>query len=279
MATQKMIEENSPSIWLKLWPRKTATSHKYTHGHTLVMGGPAHSTGASRLAAIAALRVGSGLVSIGCTDDALPIYASSLLSVMTKRVNNAADLGRILHDTHLRAVLVGPGLGVGDETQQCTLRILSHHTPCVVDADAITSFAAAPSVLFSAIKSPVILTPHEAEFCRLFGAITNRSEAVCAAAHESGATVILKGHDTLIASPDGRLTINRAASPALATAGTGDVLAGLVTGLLCQGMPAHEAACAGVWLHAQAAKILGAGMIAEDLLSAIPEVLRELLDQ
>jgi hydroxyethylthiazole kinase-like uncharacterized protein yjeF len=270
------MQDNSPSLWQSQLVQRKPESNKYSYGHALVLGGPITSTGASRLAAIAALRSGAGLVSIACDDESLPVYAVSLISVMTKRVNSSAELDHYLQDDHVRAVLIGPGYGVGEATRQRVLQILDSGKPCVLDADALTSFASSGAMLFAAIKSPVILTPHEGEFIRLFGSINSRAEAALAAAKQSGAVVILKGAETLIAAPDGRLVINRHAPPSLATAGSGDVLAGIATGLLCQAMPAFEAACAAVWIHSQAALSFGAGLIAEDLLSLIPAALKPL---
>lgn len=262
---------NAPNLWQPAFPMLDLDSHKYLRGHAVVIGGGAHTTGAARLAALGALRAGAGLVSVASPPDALPIYAAALISVMTKPLEM---LDALLKDERVTAMLVGPGCGVSDDTAGQTLAILKQKKPCVIDADAISAFQDKPKRLFSAIKGPAVLTPHEGEFSRLFTA--EGSKAACAqeAAKQSGAAVVLKGNDTVIAAPDGRCAVNVNAPPWLATAGSGDVLAGIIAGLLAQGMPAWEAACAGVWMHGQAAATLGPGMIAEDLPGAMPAVLR-----
>lgn len=267
---------NAPPLWQAHFPYLSATSHKYTRGHSIVIGAPMHATGATRLAALAALRTGSGLVTVAATQEALPVYAISLLAVMVKAVNSLKELSACLADKRITAALIGPGCGVSETLREQTLLLLQNKTPCVIDADAITAFAASPASLFKAIQEPVVLTPHEGEFARLFNATGNKIERARTAAKTSGAVVVLKGNDTVIASPDGRIAINANAPLWLATAGSGDVLAGIITGLLAQGMPAFEAACAGVWLHSEAANHLGPGLIAEDLPAALPYGLKQL---
>ncbi len=267
---------NTPDLWQHQLPRRDHRSNKYTHGHALIMGGPVHSTGAARLAALSALRSGAGLVSIGCDALSLPVYASSLMSVMTKLVQSPAELEQLLADNRIRALLAGPGAGTGEHTRQTVLQLLKSRKPCVLDADALTSFSDSLSVLIDAVHESTILTPHEGEFTRLFGDIQERELAALDAAQQSKAVVILKGHETVIAAADGRIVVNRCATPNLATAGSGDVLAGIVTGMLCQGMPAFEAACAGVWLHSQSAHGYGPGLIADDLPGLIPKALASL---
>jgi hydroxyethylthiazole kinase-like uncharacterized protein yjeF len=270
------MQTNSPTVWKKTLPKPNANSHKYTRGHSLIIGGAAATTGATRLAAISALRTGSGLVSVACDKTSLPIYAAALTSVMTKLVTTNRELDTLLEDARINAVLVGPGCGVTQKTHDETLHILSHKKACVIDADAISAFAPNPKALFNAIQSPVVLTPHEGEFARLFAVKGNREMRAAAAAKESEAILVLKGAQTVIASPDGKLMVNQNAPAWLATAGSGDVLAGMITGLLAQGMPAFEAACAGVWIHGRAAELFGAGLISEDLPDLIPNVLKEL---
>jgi NAD(P)H-hydrate epimerase len=267
---------NVPYLWKDQMPRISADCHKYTRGHALVIGGALSSTGASKLAAISALRVGSGLVSIACTNDTLPIYAASLLAVMTKAYSKINQLDQLMDDKHVTAILIGPGGGVSDNTREQTLHLLSHKKPSVIDADAISAFKDNPAPLFSAIKAPTVITPHEGEFSRLFWVKGAKPERAVAAAKESNAIIVLKGNDTVIASPDGRVAINHNAPVWLATAGAGDVLAGLITGLMAQGVPAFEAACMGAWIHGEAASIFGPGLIADDLPAIIPQVLRKL---
>jgi len=267
---------NAPILWRRYFPSPSPESHKYTRGHALVIGGGMQTTGAARLAAIAALRAGAGLVSVGSKEEALPIYAMTLTSVMARLVDTAPQLTGLLDDARITAVLIGPGGGVNENTREQVLHILQHKKPVVIDADAISVFKLSPNSLFSAITSPAILTPHEGEFDRLFTLKGTRVERARAAAKTSGAVVVLKGNDTVIAAPDGRAAINANAPAWLATAGSGDVLSGLITGLLAQGMEAFEAACAAVWMHGDAGNHFGPGLIAEDLPGMIPAVLKTL---
>ena len=272
--------ENGPALWSARYPWRRPDSHKYHFGHALILGG-AVVTGAGRLAARAALRVGAGLVTVACTRETLPIYALSAPSVITAPVETEADYQALLADRRKNAVLLGPGNGVGPQTRGRALAALGAGKAVVLDADALTSFEARPSDLFEAIEGategPCVLTPHEGEFGRLFADRDGDKLArVRAAAALSGAVVLLKGADSVIAAPDGRAAINANAPPELATAGTGDVLAGLIVGLLAQGMTSFDAACAAVWLHGETGAALGPGLIAEDLPEALPTVLRRL---
>lgn len=270
------MQDNAPELWLSLLPVPDVASHKYTRGHALVVGGDVDATGAARLAALASLRAGAGLVTVASPPAALHVYAVTLLAVMVRRVETAEALAALVTEKKITAALIGPGCGVGERTRAFTLQLLANKLPCVLDADALTSFAGAQVELFSAIASPVVLTPHEGEFARLFAHEGSRQARALLAAKESGAVVLLKGSETVIASPDGRVCVNHHASPALATAGSGDVLAGIITALLAQGMPAFEAACAGAWMHGDAALRFGAGLIAEDMPTQLPAVLKAL---
>ncbi len=267
---------NHPRLWRQLLPRRTGASHKYAHGHALVLGGGAASSGAARMAARAALRAGAGLVSVVCPKDALPVYAAQLSAVMVAPFANDQEFAQILADPRRNAMLLGPGAGVGEVLRHRVLRVLEAPKACVLDADALTSFQDQPRALFEAIRGPCVLTPHEGEFKRLFAHEGDRLTRALAAAAQSGAAMLLKGGDTVIAAPDGRGMIQPAAPAALATAGSGDVLAGVVLGLLVQGMPAFEAAAAAVWLHARAGYLVGTGLIAEDLPEMLPVALAEL---
>ena len=268
---------NGPDLWKKSFPIPTPDAHKYTRGHSLVVGGGMSSTGAARLAAVAALRTGSGLVSIASSPDALPIYAMTMLAVMVKSVGTLGQLSTLLEDKRITSALIGPGCGVSEHTREQTLLILANKKPCVIDADAISAFANNTQQLFTAIgTTPTVLTPHEGEFPRLFNITGDKPERAREAAKLSGAVVVLKGNDTVIAAPDGRVAINANAPMWLATAGTGDVLAGIITGLLAQGMPAFEAACCGVWMHGEAASHFGPGLIAEDIQTTMPKVIKQL---
>jgi len=217
------------------------------------------------------------LVTVACTRETLPIYALSAPSVITAPVETEADYQALLADRRKNAVLLGPGNGVGAQTRGRALAALGAGKAVVLDADALTSFEARPSGLFEAIEGDCVLTPHEGEFGRLFADRDGDKLARArAAAALSGAVVLLKGADSVIAAPDGRAAINANAPPELATAGTGDVLAGLIVGLLAQGLTSFDAACAAAWLHGETGAALGPGLIAEDLPEALPEVLRRL---
>lgn len=267
---------NTPDLWKSVFPSPAPDAHKYTRGHALIIGGGMATTGAARLAGVAALRAGAGLVSIACTTDALPIYAMTLTAAMTKPVRNLGELESLLADKRVTASLIGPGCGVNEITLQETLHILSHKKPCVLDADAISVFHDNPKQLFSAVIGPTVMTPHESEFKRLFNLEGPKPDRAQKAAQKSSAVVLLKGSDTVIAAPDGRAAINANAPVWLATAGSGDVLSGIITGLLAQGMPAFEAACAAAWLHGEAANHFGPGLISEDLPGLLPAALKKL---
>jgi NAD(P)H-hydrate epimerase len=268
--------ENGPRLWGDGFPWRALGDHKYDFGHALVVGGAA-MTGAGRLAVRAALRAGAGLVTVACPPEVLPIYALSTPSAITAAIENEADFAGLLADSRKNAVLLGPGNGVGGETRRRTLAALDTGKAVVVDADALTSFQDRPKTLFDAISDLCVLTPHEGEFRRLFPDLEgDKLLRARAAAVRSGAVVLLKGADSVIAAPDGRAAINANAPAALATAGTGDVLAGLVVGLLAQGMTPFDAACAAVWLHGEAGAACGPGLIAEDLSEALPGIYRKL---
>lgn len=278
---------NAPPLWASVFPRPRLDSHKYTRGHAVVVSGDASHTGAARLAARGALRAGAGLVTIASPPSAMPVNAAHLTSIMLMPFEGADALTAILEDKRKNALLVGPGAGIGWETRDNVLAALLSGAAIVLDADALTSFAEIPRDLFVAIKGffagPVVMTPHEGEFARLFPEIAAgeayKLERARLAATEAAAIVILKGADTVVAAPDGRAAIARNAGPELATAGSGDVLAGVVLGLLAQGMPPFEAACAAVWLHGEAGDCFGPGLISEDLPEMLPAVLRDLLDR
>ncbi len=268
--------DNSPDLWLSKLPVLKTDGSKYDRGHCIVLGGPVASTGAARLAARAALRIGAGLVSVACDPSSLMVYATALEAVMTKPVKDEAAFDALISDPRVTSLVMGPAAGINDRTKAFVLAALKAQKACVLDADALTVFKDDPSQLFDAIRSPALLTPHEGEFARLFGQVTDRESDALRAAKTSGAVVLLKGRDTVIAAPDGRLVINRDAPPTLATAGSGDVLAGFAGGLMAQGMEAFHAACAVAWIHAEAARLFGPGLISEDLSEIVPQVLRQL---
>ena len=277
--------ENRPALWSHALPHLDPAGHKYGRGHALAVSGDKWHTGAIRLSALAALRSGAGLVTVAAAAPALDVLANHLTAIMLAEAGSADALARLLEDHRRNAVLIGPAAGVTDGTRAKVLACLASGAAVVLDADALTVFADEPSALFEAIAArsdrPVVMTPHQGEFTRLFGAMEQvargKPERALAAAHRAGAVVILKGPDTVIASPDGRIAINTNAPPILATAGSGDVLAGIILGLLAQRVPAWEAAAMGVWLHGAAAARFGAGLIAEDLPQRIPQALQAVL--
>ena len=267
---------NRPGLWALRKPRWN--DHKYARGSAIVIGG-GDMTGAARLAARTARRVGAGLLTLAVPPAAVQIYAASEPGCFVQPMAGAADLDRILSDPRRNGVLIGPGAGVGMATCVNALRVLGADKAVVLDADALTSFQDDPAQLFTAIKRrqhPTVITPHEGEFARLFKVAGSKLARARAAAAESGATVVLKGSDTVVAAPHGRAAIADNATPWLATGGTGDVLAGLTLGLLVQGLRGWEAACAAVWLLGAAGSLLGPGLIAEDLPEALPKVLKAL---
>ncbi|MGH6734684.1 MAG: NAD(P)H-hydrate dehydratase [Methyloceanibacter sp.] len=272
---------DEPELWLPQYPWPTVEGHKYLRGHAVVVSGPVYSTGAARLAARGALRAGAGLVTVASPRDALAVNAAQLTAIMVREADDARALAQMLADERKNAVLIGPSHGVGEQTRSMVRAVLAAKPSVVLDADALTSFAGDTDALFAAIarrQKPVVLTPHDGEFARLFGDIGGESkvERARGAAARSGATVVLKGADTVIAAPDGAAAINATSSPWLATAGSGDVLGGMVLGLLAQGMSGFLAASAAVWLHGEAARAFGPGLIAEDLPEMLPEVLGSL---
>ena len=273
--------DNGPALWLPRYPWRQAEDHKYRFGHAVIFGGET-MTGAGRLAARAALRVGAGLVSVAAPRAALPIYAQASASVITAPLDDSAERDALLADPRKNAVLVGPGCGVAESTKNHALAALRADKACVLDADALSVFADDSELLFGPIKSSCVLTPHDGEFARLFPdlAAADGGKLVRArdAAERSGAVVLLKGADSVIAAPDGRATINANAPATLATAGTGDVLAGLVVGLLAMGLPPFEAAAMAAWLQGAAAAGLGPGLISDDLPEALPNALKMLHD-
>lgn len=281
--------ENTPDYWHGAFPAPHIDGHKYARGHAVVVSGHLTSTGAARLSARGALRAGAGLVTVLSPDDALGANAAALTAVMVRRMNGAAGFAEILADRRLNACVIGPGAGIGEETRALVSTALAAGRAMVLDADALTSFADTPDRLFETIRqsgsSGIILTPHEGEFHRLFSEMSNKHplrsklERVRDAARRSGAVVLLKGADTVVASPDGRATIASNAPPWLATAGSGDVLSGIIGGLLAQSVPAFEAACMGVWMHGETGREVGPGLIAEDLPEVLPAVWRRLYDR
>lgn len=276
-----------PELWRDHLRPPGLADHKYSRGHAVVVSGPLARTGAARLAAEAALRVGAGLVTIASPPDALVVNASHLTAVMLARMNGAEGLAEILADTRRNALVLGPACGVGEGTRALVETALAAAPAVVLDADALTTVAEAPDAIFAGVAArpaPVVLTPHEGEFARLFPdlavavSVLPKTERARLAAERSGAIVILKGADTVVAAPDGRIAIADNAPADLATAGSGDVLAGLVGGLLARRLPGFEAATCAVWLHGECGRRAGPGLIAEDLAGELRPILAEFHD-
>lgn len=281
--------ENVPDSWQAAFPVPRTDGHKYARGHAVVVSGEIASTGAARLAARGALRAGAGLVTVASPREALAVNAAALTAVMVKGVDTPVEFAEFLSDRRFNACVIGPGAGINERTRDFVHTALSAQKHLVLDADALTSFAEEPNRLFESIKSSadthVVLTPHEGEFPRLFSDLSNKNpgrsklERARDAAQRAGAVVLVKGADTVVAAPDGRATIASNAPAWLATAGAGDVLAGIIAGMLAQGVDAFEAASIGVWMHGEGAREAGPGLIAEDLPEVMPAVFRRLYDE
>ncbi|TPN86410.1 NAD(P)H-hydrate dehydratase [Mesorhizobium sp. CU2] len=285
--------ENTPAFWLQDFPVPAVDAHKYKRGHVCVFSGGPSATGAARLAALAAARGGAGAVTVLSPANAMQVNAAHLTAIMLRKADAIEDVHDFLGDRRSSSFVLGPGFGVGDRARDFTLAVLARKRleggveGLVLDADGITSFRNNASALFEAAGRPdapaLVMTPHEGEFGRLFPDIAgdqslSKLAKARAAAQRANAVVIYKGADSVIASPDGRAAINGNGAAWLATAGSGDVLAGIIAGLIAQAMPAFEAACAAVWIHAEAGSRFGPGLIAEDLPLALVPVLRELVE-
>ncbi|MBS7546101.1 NAD(P)H-hydrate dehydratase [Ancylobacter oerskovii] len=276
---------NVPSLWATHFPLPRVDGHKYSRGHLVAVSGPASATGATRLAAKAALRAGAGLVTVACPPDALAIHAANLSAVMVRPIDDAEELAQLLADARLGTVVLGPGAGVGPQTRAKLAAAAERRL--VVDADLISSFAGDAKGLARALAAApaAVVTPHDGEFARLFAGeasvleAPSKLERARAGAALLGAVLLIKGPDTVVASPDGRACVAANAPPYIATAGAGDVLAGMIGGLLAQGMPGFEAASAAVWLHGEAGREAGPGLVADDLVEALRPVYRRLFPQ
>jgi ADP-dependent NAD(P)H-hydrate dehydratase / NAD(P)H-hydrate epimerase len=252
-------------------------AHKYHRGHCIVVSGPASATGAARLAARGALRTGAGLVTVVGDASTLPVLSASLTSIMVREAATPAALQALLTDKRFNVIVIGPGNGIGQSTRERVAVALSSGAMTVLDADALTSFAESPDALIKLLTQRCVLTPHEGEFERVFPGVlaqaANKIDAARVAAKRAGAVVLLKGPDTVIADPSGRAAVNTNAPASLATAGSGDVLAGIIAGLLAQGMSPFDAARLGAFLHGTCGRLAGPGLIAEDLADLLPQAL------
>jgi NAD(P)H-hydrate epimerase len=271
--------ENVPDLWVRAIPVPGRGAHKYTRGHTVILGGN-RLTGAARLASEAAMRVGAGMCTIVADYEVGHIYQSCAPHILYEPLESLDSFSRHYQDDRRRAILVGPGAGREDAKalRGAVTDLLASRKAAVLDADALNVFEGHARDLFEALHENVVLTPHEGEFQRLFGdMLGNRMDMALEAAQKSRAVMVLKGAETVIAHPDGRVVVNTHATPWLATAGTGDVLAGMVVGLMAQGMDAFDAACAAVWIHGEAGLRIGPGLVAPDLIAGIPPVIRDFM--
>jgi hydroxyethylthiazole kinase-like uncharacterized protein yjeF len=273
------IFENTPELWINDFPFPKPQQHKYDRGHSIIVGGNVESAGAATLSAISALKTGSGLVTVACPPSALLVYASKLTAVMNKPIDSVNSFSSFIDDKRVTSVLIGPGNGVTKTTKEYVLEALKLKKNCVFDADALNVFQDKPEELFKSIYSDVILTPHEGEFHRLFALEGNKIDRAIQAAKISNCIIVLKGSDTIIAAPNGKVAVNTNAPASLATAGSGDCLAGIITALLANKVDAFKAACIGVWLHSESANLAGPGMTAEDILENIHIALQGLYSQ
>jgi ADP-dependent NAD(P)H-hydrate dehydratase / NAD(P)H-hydrate epimerase len=268
--------KNEPVLWSSLLRRDDLADHKYKRGHLTVLGG-AVATGAARLASLAARRTGAGLVTIAAPRAAMPVYQAAEAGNLVSECDDDDAFDRLLADERRNALLIGPGSGRNQRTRRAVLAALATRRSVLLDADALTVFADRPDELFSAVGGPVLMTPHAGEFGRLFPDLADlpgKAKRTREAAQRSGATVLLKGPDTVIAAPDGRAIVNVHAPGSLATAGSGDVLAGIAGGLVAQGLTPLASGAAAAWLHGECGyRFKRPGLIAEDLINCLPEAL------
>jgi NAD(P)H-hydrate epimerase len=267
------VWENDPALWLKRFPWPKQGDHKYIRGHALAIAGK--MTGAARLAAHGLQRSGAGMVTLACPPDVVPIFAADSPSLIVHSFKTPGEIETLIKERKVKAVVIGPGCTADDTLAHLIDIVIKSELPAVFDAGALTMIAKDVTVQ-ARLKAHHVLTPHDGEFARLFDYRDDRLTNARRAAEETGVTIVLKGHDTIVANAQGRAIINSNAPSWLGTAGAGDTLAGIIGGLLTQGMAPLDAAAAGVWIHAQAAQHSGYGMIADDLAGLVPKVLQEL---
>lgn len=272
------IFRNIPDLWQSKLPLKKAakqlTMHKHQHGKLMVASDAESMTGATRLAALGAARTGVGIVHLAVPEATAMVYTLTQASWIIHKNEKAETLRELLKQVKPEAVLVGPGFGLDSQIHHYIEIMLKSRIACVLDADALTAYAGQAEELGNLVKGPLIITPHEGEFARLFPNLKgSKIERAGEAAHILNGIVVLKGADTVIAAPSKLTVINDNAPWWLATAGSGDILAGMIAGFLAQGMPAFDAACAATWIHSEAANAFGPGMIAEDILPQLPKIL------
>ena len=275
------IKNNIPELWINNFPFPTSLDHKYSRGLLIINCGPIYKTGAARLAGRSAMRVGAGAVKLICDDEAAKVLEPQISVELISVVKEKNEIQQIFKDRKVSSILVGPGNGINNETKSRTLLALAFVKHVVIDADAITCFEKNPKELFIDTYPHTILTPHEGEFRRLFGdeiaSIEDKVIKTVEASKLAGSIVVLKGSDTIIANSEGQAVINSSEAPYLATAGSGDVLAGIIASLVGDNkMNAFDAACAGTWIHSKLGELIGPGLIAEDLIDNIPLIIKKL---
>lgn len=274
------LQKNSPKLWIKKFPWKKTTGHKYSRGKVVVYGGKKEFTGATILAAEASLRIGTGSVKIICNRDTLQIYSSKFPSVLKCEVNSKKQLKKFLKEEEITSILIGPGSGTNKKTKEIIKLILKKIKYVVLDADALTCFKNDLHSLYTLLDKNKIITPHLGEFNKIFPKIkkkNNRIDKVLSAVKIIKSNIILKGTNTIIASYDKKIVINKHDSPELAVIGSGDVLSGIIVSLIGEKkMNPFLAACAAVWLHGDIAKKFGRGLISEDIVRGIPSALKRL---
>ncbi len=273
--------QNSPDLWKNSWPRRKYNCHKYDNGHVLCISDSLEKAGAIRLAAKASLRIGAGLVSIACNITSSLSHAAQINEIMLKIFADEKALREILADKSIKSIIIGPGLEQCDLSKKLVLTALSTNKPIVLDGGVFSLFSESTEELFTLVKhnkAPVIMTPHAGEFKKIFGKYnSDKIAATIKAAKISGAIIVHKGADSIIVAPDTKYIINNNASPNLATAGSGDVLAGMIAGLLAQGMDGWLASAAACYLHGQAGMDIGVGLIASDIIDALPNLMRGII--
>lgn len=269
--------QNKPSVWAEKLKFPTKDDNKYTRGSSIIYGGSQGKLGASKLASIAALRSGCGIVTICCNKETLGAYEAWATSVMIRKTDEIEEFYNLASDNRVKSILIGPGSGVNDKTKNIVLAALKLNKPCILDADAITIFKENPKELFASLHKNTLLTPHMGEFSKIFKVLEeDKISLTSKAAKIAGCSILLKGYNTIIADENSNVIINEAAPPNLATAGSGDVLAGIITGIVATGNSVFDSACIGTWIHTAAGRRCSFGMISEDLLLEIKAVMKEL---
>ena len=272
--------KNSPNLWVKYFPWKKYSDHKYSRGRVIIFGGTKEYTGATILSAQAALKTGTGSAKIICTKNTIQVYSVKFPSVLKKEINNIGELAKFLSKEKITSMLIGPGAGLNKKIKENTKLILKKVKYVVVDADALTCFKNEPGSLYKLLDKNKIITPHQGEFNKIFPKIKkglNNIDKVLHAVQLTKTNILLKGSSTIIASFNNKVVVNEHSSPELAVIGSGDVLSGIILSLLGKNkMGPFLAACAATWLHGDIARYYGKGLIAEDLVRGISGALMRL---